>query len=41
MLPTLVPPEMYSTLLSKIDSTVEPTYGLPSASVSFKVTFAC
>ena len=41
MSPTFVPPEMYSTLLSKIDSTVEPTYGLPSASVSFTVTLAC
>ena len=38
---TFEPPEMYSTLLSKIESTVEPTNGLPAASVSFSVIFAC
>src|SRR3954471_17398500 len=38
---TFDPPEMYSRLLSKIESTIEPTYGLPSASVSFTLNFAC
>jgi hypothetical protein len=32
---------MYSKLLSKIETTVEPTNGFPSESVTFTVNFAC